>query len=392
MQRRSIVLAVQLAALIAVVAGSSTTIKLYRKNTQLDTVPSRASQNVVYYGEFYLGSPPKQFTGCFDTGSSDTWVPSVACLDPSCQSHDRFNPLQSSTFKSSATTDTPAASVLQRTSSWGPFMVTYGTGQVAGTVAADTLTVGDITVKNQGFGLVLRASTDFLDISCDGLFGLGFPQISNLRTTPAFFNMLSDGQLDQPVFTLYLNPDVTKEPAGELAFGTIDATRYVGKLTYTPVVEKKYWTVALSGVQISGTDVSVAATRVVIDSGTSAILLGPEDSTAIHKAIPGMALDRQSGYWVVKGGCAAVADLPPVTFVIGGTPYALPPQLWTRPAASESSTDFSGQCVSVLIGSGISSNTILGAPFLRGFFSVYSYDMATKAAQIGFAQAAAGNK
>jgi len=49
-------------------------------------------------------------------------------------------------------------------------MVTYGTGQVAGTVAADTLLVGDITVKNQGFGLVLRASADFLDISCDGLF------------------------------------------------------------------------------------------------------------------------------------------------------------------------------------------------------------------------------
>ncbi|BDA44683.1 Cathepsin E-B [Coccomyxa sp. Obi] len=353
---------------------------------------TRASQNVVYYGEFYLGTPPKQFTGCFDTGSSDTWVPSVACLDPSCQSHDRFNPLQSSTFKSSATTDSPAASVLQRTSSWGPFMVTYGTGQVAGTVAADTLTVGNITVKNQGFGLVLRASTDFLDISCDGLFGLGFPQISNLQTTPAFFNMLSDGQLDQPVFTLYLNPDVTKEPAGELAFGTIDATRYVGKLTYTPVVEKKYWTVALSGVQISGTDVSVDATRVVIDSGTSAILLGPDDSAAIHKAIPGMYLDKTTGYWVVKGGCAAVADLPPVTFVIGGTPYALPPQLWTRPAASESSTDFSGQCVSVLIGSGMSSNTILGAPFLRGFYSVYSYDMASKAAQIGFAQAAAGNK
>ncbi len=49
-------------------------------------------------------------------------------------------------------------------------MVTYGTGQVAGTVAADTMVVGDITIKNQGFGLVLRASTDFLDISCDGLF------------------------------------------------------------------------------------------------------------------------------------------------------------------------------------------------------------------------------
>lgn len=72
--------------------------------------------------------------------------------------------------QSSASSGTPAASVLQRTSSWGPFMVTYGTGQVAGTVAADSLTVGNITVANQGFGLVLRASTDFLDISCDGLF------------------------------------------------------------------------------------------------------------------------------------------------------------------------------------------------------------------------------
>ena len=49
-------------------------------------------------------------------------------------------------------------------------MVTYGTGQVAGTVAADTLMIGNITVPAQGFGLVLHASVDFLDISCDGLF------------------------------------------------------------------------------------------------------------------------------------------------------------------------------------------------------------------------------
>ncbi len=42
--------------------------------------------------------------------------------------------------------------------------------QVAGTVAADTLKIGNITVKNQGFGLVLSSSRDFLDISCDGLF------------------------------------------------------------------------------------------------------------------------------------------------------------------------------------------------------------------------------
>ena len=42
--------------------------------------------------------------------------------------------------------------------------------QVAGTVAADTLQLGNITVQNQGFGLVLSSSSDFVDISCDGLF------------------------------------------------------------------------------------------------------------------------------------------------------------------------------------------------------------------------------
>ena len=51
--------------------------------------------------------------------------------------------------------------------------------QVAGTVAADTLKLGNITIPNQGFGLVLSSSSDFVDISCDGLF------VSHPRVTPA---------------------------------------------------------------------------------------------------------------------------------------------------------------------------------------------------------------
>ena len=58
-------------------------------------------------------------------------------------------------------------------------------------------------------------------------------------------------------------------------------------------------------------------------------------------------------------------------------------------AESESSTDYSGACVSAMIGSGQSANTILGAPFLRGFFSVYQYDSGSKIAQVGFAPSAA---
>ena len=44
----------------------------------------------------------------------------------------------------------------------------------------------------------------------------------------------------------------------------------------------RYWTVALTGISVSGQGIGIAATQVVVDSGTSAILLGKEDAAAIH--------------------------------------------------------------------------------------------------------------
>lgn len=54
-----------------------------------------------------------------------------------------------------------------------PFAITYGTGEVTGDVATDTVTVGDssaVTLYSQGFGQVLSSSSDFVTASCDGLF------------------------------------------------------------------------------------------------------------------------------------------------------------------------------------------------------------------------------
>ena len=68
--------------------------------------------------------------------------------------------------------------------------------------------------------------------------GLGFPQLSNMRTLPVFFNMMTQGLLDAPTFSIYLNPDPVAEPAGEVQFGGMNNARFLGSVNWTPVVEK----------------------------------------------------------------------------------------------------------------------------------------------------------
>ena len=42
-------------------------------------------------GTIGIGTPPQPFQVIFDTGSANLWVPSVACAQPSCVTHARFD-------------------------------------------------------------------------------------------------------------------------------------------------------------------------------------------------------------------------------------------------------------------------------------------------------------
>jgi hypothetical protein len=77
--------------------------------------------------------------------------------------------------------------------------------------------------------------------------GLGFPQLSNMRTLPVFFNAITQGLLDAPTFSIYLNPDPNQEPAGEVQFGGMNKARYTGDVTWTPVVDKSCASLYTSG-------------------------------------------------------------------------------------------------------------------------------------------------
>ena len=57
-----------------------------------------AARLLQLYGQLQIGTPPQNFTVCFDTGSADLWIPSASCQAPSCTAHDQFYAGDSSTF------------------------------------------------------------------------------------------------------------------------------------------------------------------------------------------------------------------------------------------------------------------------------------------------------
>ena len=57
-------------------------------------------------------------------------------------------------------------------------------------------------------------------------------EISGYDTTPTFVqNLVSEGAIDEPVFGIYLSPLYSDSPegVGEITFGGVDSSRFIGK-------------------------------------------------------------------------------------------------------------------------------------------------------------------
>ncbi|MGH0149020.1 UNVERIFIED_CONTAM: hypothetical protein FKN15_047405 [Acipenser sinensis] len=143
-----------------------------------------------YYGVISIGTPPQSFKVIFDTGSSNLWVPSVYCNSYACSNHNKFNPSQSSTYRSTSQT----------------VSIQYGTGAMTGILGYDTVTVGGIVDNNQIFGLSETEPGSFLYyVVFDGILGLAYPSISSSGATPVFDNMMNQGLVSQDLFSFYLS-------------------------------------------------------------------------------------------------------------------------------------------------------------------------------------------
>ena len=226
-------------------------------------VPIIDFQDAQYYGPISIGTPPQKFNVVFDTGSSNLWVPSINCalLNIACKIHNKYDSSKSSTYTKNGT----------------KFAIQYGSGALSGIVSQDTVTLGDVTVKDVLFAEALKEpGVAFVAAHFDGILGFGYPEISVNGMNPFFQAAVASGAIKEAKFAFSLAKDATASSGGELTLGGVDSAKYSGDFTYTPITIKGYWQFAASAVSVGGASFE-GEIKAIADTGTSLLAI-PSDS------------------------------------------------------------------------------------------------------------------
>ncbi|XP_037710875.1 lysosomal aspartic protease-like [Drosophila subpulchrella] len=309
------------------------------------------SMNMAYYGAITIGTPAQSFKVLFDSGSSNLWVPSNTCKSDACTTHNQYDSSASSSYVANGES----------------FSIQYGTGSLTGYLSTDTVDVSGLSIASQTFAeSTNEPGTNFNDANFDGILGMAYEALAVDGVAPPFYNMVSQGLVDNSVFSFYLARDGTSTQGGELIFGGSDSSLYSGALTYVPISEQGYWQFTMAGSSVDGSSLCENC-QAIADTGTS-LIVAPYDAYVTLSEIVNAGED---GYL----DCSTVSSLPNVTFNIGGTDFVLTP--------SEYIIQSEGTCMSAFEYMG-TDFWILGDVFIGQYYT--EFDLGNN--RIGFAPVA----
>jgi saccharopepsin len=319
------------------------------RNVEVDggktVLPIENFANAQYFSTVSIGTPPQEFKVILDTGSSNLWVPSSECGSIACYLHNKYDHEGSSTYKKNGSS----------------FEIHYGSGSVEGYVSRDTLTVGDLTLKDQLFSEVTsEPGLAFAFGRFDGILGLGYDTIAVNGIKPPFYTMVEQGLLDEPVFSFYLGDG---DSGSEVLFGGADKSHYTGEVIKLPVRRKAYWEIELKSVTFGKDTAEFADTGAIVDTGTSLIAMPVTIAELLNKEMG--AKKSFNGAYTVD--CAKRDGLPDLTFNLGGHNFTIGPYDYI--------IEMQGSCISAFQGMDIPPPAgpliILGDAFLRRWYSIY---------------------
>jgi len=308
-------------------------------------VPVENFLNAQYFSTITVGTPPQEFKVVLDTGSSNLWVPSSQCGSIACYLHSKFDASASSTYKENGTS----------------FEIRYGSGSLSGFVSQDTVSMGEMTIKNQLFAeATSEPGLAFAFGRFDGILGLGYDTIAVNRIPPPFYTMVEQGVLDEPKFAFFIGGT---EDESEAVFGGHDESRYKGDLVKLPVRRKAYWEVDFDAISFGDSTAELDSTGAILDTGTSLIALPSTMAELLNTEIG--AKKSWNGQYTVE--CEKRDSLPDMTFTLTGHNFTITPYDYIL--------EVQGSCISALMGMDfpepVGPLAILGDAFLRKYYSVY---------------------
>jgi saccharopepsin len=247
-------------------------------------------------------------------------VPSSECGSIACYLHTKYDSSSSSTYKKNGT----------------KFEIRYGSGSLSGFVSEDTMSIGDLKIKNQIFAEATEEpGLAFAFGRFDGILGLGFDTISVNKIPPPFYNMIDQKLLDEPVFAFKLSGT---EEESEATFGGIDDKAYKGKITHLPLRRKAYWEVDFDAISFGDATAELDKTGVILDTGTSLIALPSTLADLLNKEMG--AKKGYNGQYSVE--CDKRDSLPDVTFTLSGHKFTIGPYDYIL--------EVQGSCISTFMG------------------------------------------
>lgn len=334
------------------------------KNT---TVPLFKFLDYEYYGEVLIGHPGQKFRAVFDTTWAYSWVTSKRCSSFSipCMLRNKYDHDVSSTYVEDGR----------------KFNHTLG---FKGFFSKDLFHVGQVNATNQGFIEMTELPLSYILSHADGIVGLGFPEASPLAK-PVFLNLYTQGAINKPKFSIYLNRDRTTEKGGSITFGAYD-TSHIAKntsVTFLGITRKYYWEFRMDRIVVR----KGIKERVLCKNGCNAfpdtssnVIAGPPDEIEyINDAIGA----EEFFFGRYRISCDHIHKSPFIKFSLSRKNFTL------KGADYVEQMTYGGVmvCLSAFAANtipGYQDRWILGGAFLSRFFTVYDFNSSGNY-QIGFA-------
>eukprot|EP00920_Eleutheroschizon_duboscqi_P028836 GHVT01070071.1.p1 GENE.GHVT01070071.1~~GHVT01070071.1.p1 ORF type:complete len:573 (-),score=54.21 GHVT01070071.1:286-2004(-) len=339
------------------------------------SIPMRQMKDSQYVGVVGVGTPRQLVRPIFDTGSGNLWVVGESCTKQTCTKVRQYDKTKSTSYSPL----NPAVAL----------DITFGTGQIHGTMGTETFEIGPYVINQQTFGIIEDEGgynihgNIFEQIDFEGIVGLAFPEMSSTGDLLIYdhvlqaYPKLAGQNSNEFAFSISESPTPSA-----IFFGGVDPRFFEPPIHMFPVVREHYWETQLSEFWVG--DVKFCCDQpekqksyVIFDSGTSFNTLPGHEIMEFFKLVPPRTCTDENLDQVLQ-------SFPDLTYVLQGVSIVVRPSEYIV----RSNDDCRSAYMQIDVPSEFGHAYLLGSlAFMRHYFTVFRRGDGHSPSMVGIAKA-----